>query len=138
MVHHLMSDRASELMRMISRCFRLASVNNEMSLPTNDLPGLTTLDAWLRCPSRDSLEHTFLNCHSARRSLSQLSLSLGNLSFIARVSISIPKNVRQVVGQTDLCAASGTPSSLHVAIMICWFRAHWSELGGPIVMKSSR
>ena len=62
MVHHLMSDRASELMRLISRCFRLASVNNEMSLPMNDLPGLTTLDAWLRCPSRDSsisLEHTF-------------------------------------------------------------------------------
>lgn len=33
-VNHLMSDRTSELMRMMSGCFRLASVSNEMSLPT--------------------------------------------------------------------------------------------------------
>ena len=32
MVHHLMSDQASELMRMKARCFRFVSVSNEMQL----------------------------------------------------------------------------------------------------------
>ena len=49
MVHHLMSNLASELIRLISQCFRCASVSNEMSLLINDLPGFTTLHAWLRC-----------------------------------------------------------------------------------------
>ena len=136
-----MSDLASELMRLMSRCFHRAPESNEMSLPINDLPALTTLQAWLRRPSRDSsitFKDTFLNCHSERRSLSLLSLSLGSLSSIASVSISIPKNVIPVVGPTDLNAASGTPSTEHVAIMICSLLAHWSELGGPMVMKSSR
>ena len=62
MVHHLMSDRASALMRMMLQCFRFASVSKEMSLPMTDLPGLITLNAWLRFLSRDSsisLEQTF-------------------------------------------------------------------------------
>ena len=81
MCHHLMSDLASLLILEMSRCLCFASVSGEINLPMNDLPGLTTLYAWLRWPRSDSsfsLEHTFLNCHSNRSSLSLLSFSCGS------------------------------------------------------------
>ena len=45
MCHHLTYDLASLLIREMLRCFRFASVRREISLPMNDLPGLTTMQA---------------------------------------------------------------------------------------------
>ena len=45
MCHHLTSDLASLLIRVMLLCLRFASVRREISLPMNDLPGLTTLQA---------------------------------------------------------------------------------------------
>ena len=118
MCHHLMSDLASLLIIVMLRCLHFASVRREISLPMNDLPGLTTLQAWLRRPRSDSsfyLEHTFLNCHSDRSSLRLLCFSCGSLSSMAIVSISIPRKTRQVEGPTHLCDANETPNSVQVS-----------------------
>ena len=50
-------------------------------------------------------------------------------------SISIPRNIRQDVGPTDLCGANGIPNSSQVSHKIVWFIRQCSELGGPAVMK---
>ena len=135
MCHHLMSGLASLLILVMLRCLHFASVRREISLPMNNLPGLTTLQAWLRCPRSDSsfsLEHTFLNCHSDRSSLSLLSFSCGSLSSMAIVSISIPRKTRQVEGPTHLWVASGTPNSVqvsynYVTLVICTLAgARWT------------
>ena len=54
------------------------------------------------------------------------------------VSISIPKNVRHVVGPSRLFDAMGNPRMLHNAISKSRLAWHSSERGLPAVMKSSR
>ena len=111
------------------------------SLPMNNLPGLTTLQASLRWPRSDLgffLEHTFFNCHSDKSFLSLLSFSCGSLSSMAIVLISIPRKTRKVEGAMHLWVASGTPNFVQVSYLIRWLSVHWLVPGGPKVMKSSR
>ena len=75
------------------------------------LPGRTTLHAWLRCPIKDSRSlrvHMRLPSQDWSREVRRLILPSGRRSLPAVVSISIPKNVRHVVGPTVLCSAMGT------------------------------
>ena len=139
--HHLMSEQASLLMRIIVLCVRFAWASIAISLPMNDLPGRTTLQAWFKWPKNDSrecLEQTFLNCHSCSSSCSLCHLSCGRWSSMAIVSISIPRNTKHVVGPIVLWGASSIPYSCQVSKMICWLVWHWSVLGAPTMMKSPR
>ena len=45
MCHHLMSDLASLLIPVMLQCLCFASLRREISLPMDDLSGLTTLHA---------------------------------------------------------------------------------------------
>ena len=136
--HHLMSDWASLLILIILWCVRFAWISMVISLPINDLPGFTTWQAWLRWPrsdSRDSLVHTFLNCHSCSNSNCLLNFSCGSRSSILMVSMSISKKIRHVVRPTVLWGARGIPSFWHTWKIVCWWTRHWSA---PSVIKSSR
>ena len=115
--HHLMSDLASIFMRIIERCFFFASVSNDISRPMKDRPGFTTLQAWFKWPSDDSscsLKQNFLNCHSMSMSFSLWSFSCGRRSSRVAESISMPKNVKHVIGPAVLWEARGIPNSVHV------------------------
>ena len=59
--------------------------------------------------------------HPSSKALKRSSLSGGSRSWPATVSIVIPKKERQVVGPSRLCAAVGTPNSLHTLSKVSRF-----------------
>ena len=48
----------------------------------------------------------------------------------------IPKNGREVAGPSTFSIARGTPSSLHVLVMMFKFVLQVSEVGGPMVKNN--
>ena len=107
----------------------------------NERPEQTTLYAWCNNPTRDSSSlcpHVLLHLQSSRRALRRCSLSLGRRSCEEAVSTSMPRNVRQEVGPSRLCSASGTPRVKHACVMMARASAHSEECGGPTTIKSSR
>ena len=82
----------------------------------NDLPECTTLQAWLRCPTRDSCSFCMEDLrspHSCRRPRRRDSFSGGRQSWPAIVSMSIPRKMIHVAGPSHLWATKGTPRVLH-------------------------
>ena len=107
----------------------------------NVRPDNTTIAAWLRCPMRDCislLDAVFLPRQETTRSSMWVSLSPGRLSVMVKVSTWIPRNLSWVAGPSVLCAATGTPNSLHVSKATSHAFAHDSSAGGPMNRKLSR
>ena len=67
-----------------------------------------------------------------------ISLSRDRRASILLESKIIPKNGREVAGPSIFSNARGTPSSLHILMMMFKFVLQVSEVGGPIVKKSSK
>ena len=67
------------------------------------------------------LGHAFFASAEASPSLRHRSLSLGNLSCSVTVSISIPRNVKQFTGPSNLEGSKGTPRLVKVDIKVCMF-----------------
>ena len=138
--HHSISDLASLLSRTKwSRC--LTTFPRSNSLRMKDRPGLTTLHAWDSTPMRDSrslfLQH-FLARHCFKVSLSLASFSRGNLSCMATVSTSIPRNTSVVHGLSFFLGQIGVPVASHIFSITPRFSWHSSDPGLPTVIKSSR
>ena len=122
----LMSDLTSIFMQIIERCFFFASMSNDISRPMKDRPGFTTLQAWFKWPSSGSscsLEQTFLNCHSMSMSFSLWSFSCGRRSSRVAESISMPKNVKHVIGPAVLWEARVYPIPY---MYQTWLISYWS------------
>ena len=107
--HHARSDRKPVLRRIIG-CEGCTACNRSSIRRRKDLPDLTTLQAWLRRPMKDSSSlraHTLSSPHCCNRERKRSSLSFGRRSSPACVSISMPKITRHVVGPSRLWAAIG-------------------------------
>ena len=88
--------------------------------------------------SNSCLVQAFLESHTLMNCCKLANFFSGSRSFIASVYISIPRNVKQVVGPSTFSGARGTPSEVHTSEMIVWLRAQSEVPGFPSVTKSSK
>ena len=82
----------------------------------NNRPDLTTLQAWLRRPMKDSnylRGHALWSPYSLRCGLRCSSFSFRSCNCNVTVSTLILWYTRHVVGPSSLCSVIGTPSFLH-------------------------
>ena len=110
------------------------------SLLKNVLPGVTALHAKIRRPARDcnSLNVTFSVLRNSWILFWHFwSLTWGSLTFTFWVSRTIPRNSKQVVGQTFFLDWMGMFTSLakYIKLVKCFEQS--ALLGGPIKRKSS-
>ena len=99
----------------------------------NERPGRTTAAAWFRRPIRDCsslLVGFVVDCQRRRVCFSRVSFATGSLSTWLRVSISIPRKVRDVEGPSTLPGAAGRPSSAPSPSAVCRAEAHAGLPGG--------
>ena len=85
----------------------------------NVRPGPITDTAWFKDQRRDCnslLVHRRRPCHFAMSTLRRCSFSDGSLSWKDSVSITMPKNDREVLGPSILLVAIGTPTCKCVQI----------------------
>ena len=117
--HHARSDRNATLRRIgtRSRGGLCPACRRSIIRRRKERPAITTLQAWLSIPTRDSRslrEHTLQSPRWRRRAWSLCSFSPGRRSCPATVSIFLmPRNTRHVVGPSVLCSAIGPPNSPH-------------------------
>ena len=113
LTHQSMSALASRFKYM--KWSRLeTTVDKSINLLKKMRPGLTTLQAKERSPMSDNNSRLvrFLRTPQVANScLTSANFSFGSLMVMATVSISMPRNVRQVAGPPVLSVAMGTPSS---------------------------
>jgi len=104
-----------------------------------DLPGLITWQACQRLPISDSPSHLSQapqEDHCCRAFCRRMSLSGGNRNTPATISTSIPRNVMQWLGRSNLSVAKCAPSSLQFLIVRHRAWPHTPDFDGPIMMKS--
>ena len=138
--HHRISDLNSLFKRMWW-CLCLAMLRSDIIRRINDLPGIITVQACCRVPTRDSSSwrvQAFFISHALISSPSRSSFSRGSRNTCCIVSISIPKKVMAVLGPSCFSGASGTPRSLYVLARMSRYFWHVFESGGPTTAKSSR
>ena len=117
-------------------------------LCVNARPSRTTLATWVSRPIKESRSRFVpdhlgvlvlplpIQCSSSDWSL--CSFSLGNLTSLAMVSVSMPRNVDLVVGPSVFPGATGRPTLAHVASVHSSAALHAWESAGPQSRKSSR
>ena len=113
--HHARSER-NPWLSLITGCDGRTACNRSIIRRKKDLPDLTTLQAWLRRPIRDSSsvrEQADLSPHCCSRARSRWSFSSGRRTSPASESISMPKIIRHVVGPSRLWAAIGISKVEH-------------------------
>ena len=104
---------------LINLSLSRTDVMTSMIRLTNLLPGLTIFAACCSSPSSDSssrLHPAFLPIHFPSSPRILLSLSSGNLSSMAKESISIPRYVIVVAGPSHFSWATKTPNWSHMFI----------------------
>ena len=135
-LHHCRSERTAHPSR-IQRSLLRKAPSSSSSLRTKVRPGCATIAACWRWPSRHSrscLLHAFLCSQSSTRSRIRRSFCGVNLTSIASVSSSNPRNTRKEVGPSHFPGAVGTPSLAQVPSIASRFAAQVSAPGGPIVI----